>query len=415
VAALALITGSLKLAGSRLRGEPVSSAISLRQIARHCRRGKDVGTHVGFVFHRRITVYVLTLALSSGGMLDAQARSQPCGPLKEVASLKMTPLPDGSRMSIPLTINGTPVPLLVDTGAGMSSLTSPAATMLGIRLRDSAAMRLVNEDGAAVHRYYVADRFQLGQLTAKNIPFIQSADIDEARVSGTVGPDLMVRYDVEMDFSEQQLTYFSQDHCPGHVVHWPNDAVTQVPIRIAARARDYPPAMLPDGAGSLSQDFVDMAIALANRTPILGTDIRAQVMLDGHSFLANIDTGLDISTINSAAAQEYFDVPLASHQSDVPQTHQDLPAQASPGTEAVVVTARRDQHRFHTLTFGGVTVVNPLFVLTGPARARRAGEPASPDITIGMNVLRKLHLYFAFGEQMLYVSTAAGQADTEEK
>ena len=145
-------------------------------------------------------------------------------------------------------------------------------------------MRLVNEDGAATHRYYIADNFQLGQLAAKNIPFMQNADIDEARVSGAIGPDLMVRYDVEMDFSEQQLTYFSQDHCPGHVVHWQNDAVTQVPIRITARARDYPPALLPSGAGSLSPDFVAMMRALANRTPILGTDIRAQVMLDGHSF-----------------------------------------------------------------------------------------------------------------------------------
>jgi hypothetical protein len=364
---------------------------------------------------RRITVCVLALVISSGGMLNAQARSQPCGPLKQVASLKMTVLPDGSRMSVPLTINGTPVSLLVDTGAGMSSLSKPAATALGIKLHDSAAMRLVNEDGAATHRYYVADNFQLGQLAAKNIPFMQNADIDEARVSGAIGPDLMVRYDVEMDFSQQQLTYFSQDHCPGHVVHWQNDAVTQVPIRITARARDYPPALLPSGAGSLSPDFVAMARALANRTPILGTDIRAQVMLDGHSFLANIDTGQDLSTINSQSAQTYFDVPLDSRQPDVPQTHQDQPAQASPGTEAVIVTARRNQHRFHTLTFGGVTVVNPLFVLTGPARARRAGEPASPDITIGMNVLRKLHLYFAFGERMLYVSTAASQVETREK
>ena len=63
----------------------------------------------------RITVYALILVISSGG-LEAQALSQPCGPLKQVASLKMTVLPDGSRVSVPLTINGKPVSLLVDTG-----------------------------------------------------------------------------------------------------------------------------------------------------------------------------------------------------------------------------------------------------------------------------------------------------------
>ena len=71
----------------------------------------------------------------------------------------------------------------------MSSLTEPAATTLDIRLRDSQTMHLVDKDGAAIHRYYLADSFQLGRLTAKNIPFLQSADFDEARVSGVIGPD----------------------------------------------------------------------------------------------------------------------------------------------------------------------------------------------------------------------------------
>jgi hypothetical protein len=55
-------------------------------------------------------------------------------------------------------------------------------------------------------------------------------------------------------------------------------------------------------------------------------------------------------------------------------------------------------------------VVNPLFVVKPVSMGgRKAGDPLSPDITIGMNVLRKLHLYFAFGERMLYVSAAASQ------
>jgi len=356
----------------------------------------------------RITACALALVVSPGWMLlEAQARSQVCGPLKEVAALEMTMLADGARVSVPLTINGTPVPLLLDTGAGMSSLTRPAAAMLGIRLRDSQTMQLVSKDGTAIHRYYIADSFQLGHLSAKDIPFMQDASIDDARVSGAMGPDLMVRYDVDMDFSERRLTYFSQDHCPGHIVHWSSDAVTQVPISITSRAGDYPPPLPPGAVSGLPTEFVDMM--MARRTPILGTDIRTKVILDGHLFTANIDTSLDISTINSQAAQDYLGVPLATRQSDAAETRADQPAQV--GTETVTVTGWRDQHRFHTLTFGGVTVNNPLFVLRpavpGP---RKAGDPQSPDIVIGMNVLRKLHLYFAFGERMLYVSTATDGA-----
>jgi hypothetical protein len=359
----------------------------------------------------RITAYALVLAISSGAMLlDAQALSGPCGPLKEVASLKMTVLADGARVGVPLAINGTTVLLVVDTGAGMSSLTQPAATLLGIRQRDSATMQLVNADGTAIHRYYLADNFQLGRLATKNVPFMQNTDVDQARVSGAIGPDLMLRYDVEMDFSEQRLTYFSQDHCPGHVVHWSSDAVTQVPIGITARAKDYPPPLVKAAVLDFPLEFVQSTLARAV-TPILGTDIRTKVMLDGQSFTANIDTGLEVSTINSKAAQDYFDVPLDNHPSDVSAPHQDQPTQPSAGTEIVTVTGWRAQHRFRTLTFGGVTVTSPLFVLKpGPMGAHRAGAPDLPDITIGMNILRKLHLYFAFGERMLYVSAAASQS-----
>lgn len=350
-------------------------------------------------------VSLIALALLSSAAGHAQAAAHACGPLKEIASLKMTVLPDGSRVSVPLTINGKPAQMVVDTGTGMSSLTKPAATMLDVRKRSSAAVHLVDKDGARVNGYYIADSFQLGKLTAKDIPFLQ--DITDTGVSGAMGPDLMVRYDVEMDFGEQKLSYFSQDHCPAHILHWSSDAVTQIPISVRERARDYPPAMLPGAALDMPADILQGMIARAGAS-ILGTDIRTTVMLDGHEFTANIDTGLDNSTINSKAAQDHFGVMLEDRKPDTPAAGPDQPAQA--GVEAITVTASRQQHRFHSLSFGGVTVVNPLFVVKPvPMGVRKAGDPASPDVTIGMNVLRKLHLYFAFGEHMLYVSAAQTQ------
>jgi hypothetical protein len=356
----------------------------------------------------RIAAYALTLLAVSGATLpDAQAKMRGCGPLQEIASLTMSLLPDGSRVSVPLIINGKPVNLLVDTGTGMSSLTKPAAARLDVRKRNSTSMRLIDKDGAAVHGYYIADSFQVGKLTAKDIPFLQDVAVDDARVGGTMGPDLMVRYDVEMDFAENKLIYFSQDHCPAHILHWSSDAVTQVPISIRERVKDYPPAMLPGAALDLPASMLQDMIARAGAS-ILGTDIRTKVILDGQEFTANIDTGLDNSTINSKAARDVFGIALEEHTPDTPASSPDKPAMA--GVEAVTVTASRQQHRFHNLTLGGVTVVNPLFVLKPvDMSVRKAGDPTSPDITIGMNVLRKLHLYFAFGERMLYVSAASTQ------
>jgi hypothetical protein len=354
----------------------------------------------------KIAAYALTLLAASGATLhDVQAKTRGCGQLQEIASLTMSLMPDGSRVSVPLIINGKPVNLLLDTGTGMSSLTKPAAALLDVRKRNSTSVHLIDKDGAAVHGYYIADSFQVGKLTAKDIPFLQDVAAGDVRVGGTMGPDLMVRYDVEMDFAENKLTYFSQDHCPAHILHWSSDAVTQVPISIRERAKDYPPQMLPGAALDMPTNILQDMIARAG-VSILGTDIRTKVILEGKEFTANIDTGLDNSTINSKAARDVFGIALEERNTGVPAPSPDQLAMA--GVEAVTVTASRQQHRFHNLTFGGVTVVNPLFVVkTVDMSVRKAGDPTSPDITIGMNVLRKLHLYFAFGERMLYVSAAS--------
>jgi hypothetical protein len=220
-----------------------------------------------------------------------------------------------------------------------------------------------------------------------------------------------------MDFARARVTYYSQAHCAGHVVHWQADAVTQVPISVVARIKDYPLPMLPSAIGSLPSQFISLAMGLAHKQAILGTDIRAKVMLDGHSFTANIDTGLDASTINSKAARDDFDVAADDPAPDAAQAGnrngEDQPAPS--GTETVVVTGLRRQHRFHSLTFGGVTVTNPLFVLKpGPLGPHKVGDPLPPDITIGMNVLKRLHLYFAFGERVLYVSASQTNGDNKK-
>ncbi|HVW72333.1 MAG TPA: retropepsin-like aspartic protease [Rhizomicrobium sp.] len=208
--------------------------------------------------------YALTVIALLGALLsDTEAKTGACAPLHEIATLPMSLLPDGSRVSVPLIINGKSANLLVDTGTGMSSLTKAAAEMLDVRKRSSAAVHLVDKDGTTINGYYIADSFQVGKLIARNIPFLQDIAAEDERVAGTIGPDLMVRYDVEMDFAEKRLTYFSQDHCPAHILHWSSNAVTEVPITIRARARDYPPAMVPSGSLDLPTDVLQGMIARA--------------------------------------------------------------------------------------------------------------------------------------------------------
>ena len=82
------------------------------------------------------------------------------------------------------------------------------------------------------------------------------------------------------------------------------------------------------------------------------------------------------------------------------------------------------KHLFKTLAFGGVTVDNPELDLIPNAmgrdadRAQLVGDRTKtekdlldvPDVTIGMDVLRKLHIYMALKEEKLYITEASAAA-----
>jgi hypothetical protein len=79
--------------------------------------------------------------------------------------------------------------------------------------------------------------------------------------------------------------------------------------------------------------------------------------------------------------------------------------------------------RFKTLELEGLSVANPL-VLVEPDKLKGAlsqrGDTGTnirdleatrlPDLTIGTNILSKLHIYFATREKKLYVTPASGPA-----
>ncbi len=72
--------------------------------------------------------------------------------------------------------------------------------------------------------------------------------------------------------------------------------------------------MLPGAALDLPRHVLQDMIARAGAS-ILCTDIRTKVILNGQEFTANIDTGLDDSTINSKAAWDAFGIALEERRS----------------------------------------------------------------------------------------------------
>jgi len=188
---------------------------------------------------------------------------------------------------------------------------------------------------------------------------------------------LMGRYDVEIDFGAYKMNYFSSDHCPGKVVYWPHKALAVQSFTFHKR------------------------------------HIHFIVKLDGKNVMAEIDTGSPRTSLRAEAARRIFDLGPES-PGNIPLNNQGMAAAFG--------------RVFSSLDFEGVGVTNPHVIiipdLVGSKDANNGFQTGSrvrkvddlddqADMLIGMDILRKLHLYIAFDETNLYISEASAPAPVQ--
>ena len=135
-----------------------------------------------------------------------------------------------------------------------------------------------------------------------------------------------------------------------------------------------------------------------------GGHITLPVMLDGHLLWAALDTGASITTLS-------------------PWMRPDRSLRSRPGLAGQCVRRNRDgdndppvkinTHTLSLMTFEGVQVTHPVVMIV-PVRLNGADSRRNfrrwrnrpPDLIIGMEVLRTLHIYIAFQERKLYITRA---------
>jgi len=159
-----------------------------------------------------------------------------------------------------------------------------------------------------------------------------------------------------------RLNFFSADHCPGDVVYWPHQALAVVPVTLA------------------------------------GGHFEVATMLDGHPLTAVIDTGSPWTILDITWAKENlgFSPDIGAASSGIPKDEPDKKIYF---------------RKYSALTFPGITIAKPLVVV----RSLQFGEGndpvgRAPDMIVGMEVLRHLHLYYAAAEQKLYITPAAADS-----
>ena len=325
--------------------------------------------------------------------LSSPALADDCSVLKEVASIDMT-VGTAGRYLVPVSINDKPQNMLLATAGGITSLRQDGANAMGLRPIDDSRIKLLSGNGNA-SQSYVTTNFRLGtiQLPRLDVIVMPNTGNGTPPFVGNLAGDLLKLYDVEMDFANRKLNFFTKDHCPGKVIYWKASAYAMLPITL----------QLPTGDTSRTGFRL-----YTNR----GSHIYVPISMNGKDLKAALDTAALTSTMSTDTAKYMFGVTADS-----------------PGAAPLESPDGNPEHRpftytFPSLTFDTVTVTNAKFLvypnLTGAkdpnndfrtdTRLHRIDDGIGGATTIGLDVLRKLHLFVAYSEGKLYITPASAPA-----
>ncbi len=275
-------------------------------------------------------------------------------------------------MLLPVTMAGAHKLLLLDTGGFFSEITPQTVTELGLNTRRVGIMQY-DIEGNGVDRAADVSDVTLGTIPPTSMQFMVAArEIGgkNTKIAGTLAPNILSAYDLDLDFPNGKFKLMSQDHCPGQVIYWPHGAVAAIPMKVTE-----------------------------------SNHIVFPMELDGHHLLAMLDTGASQTTLSLREAQI---IGVGTSAPDLEQI-----GQLKNNPDAKIY-----RHRFKTLSMDGITVSNPTIVLipdmvrnymvhspyTG-SRIDTSSEPQGlPDLLLGMSVLQHLHVYVAYKEEMLYIT-----------
>jgi hypothetical protein len=287
---------------------------------------------------------------------STRVHAQECVPPRLENSVPMEAIGNDGKVAVPITLNGVQKKFLFDTGGGsINYISSEVALKLGMFRTDNfVAMDL---SGNKSYKVAGARHVKFGAVSAQGVAVFQL--VPGLAFDGILSAGTMTGDDLDMDFGAMRLNFFSADHCRGDVVYWPHQALAVVPVNLAA-------------------GHFELATTL-----------------DGHALRAMIDTGSSWTIVNAAWAKENLGFS-PGEGSDAQGTPAD-----QPDREIYF-------RRYSALSFPGITVTHPLVVV----RPLQFGDgsdpgPSAPDMIIGMEVLRHLHLYYAAGEKQLYITPAA--------
>jgi len=344
-----------------------------------------------------------------------------CQNLISFGTIKLVQLANDARLYVPVEIAGAPKLMLLDTGSERTVITKTAADELHLSSRWTETAFYDAWAGKANHM--ASAPFKLGALNG-DVTFwmystAQANQSHDPHVAGTLGYDVLMKFDVAIDFGAQTLTLFSPEHCEGKVVYWPERPVVAIPFRFKKvtlqRYSPLPPMDKILFVFPISLDHQEVKGLLASGDEASSIEQRKAV--------GKFDLMLGAPNVpDVATAKKLFGYEVAPNQTHTSDYMAQSPLNPPDNTAK---RAKRDStftHRFGSVAFGNITVNNPeihivpdveihpdLQLKTGTLldRESRAEEKNESLIRLGINLLQHLRVYVAYRDRMIYVSPAS--------
>ncbi|MEJ0049338.1 MAG: retropepsin-like aspartic protease [Rhodospirillales bacterium] len=308
--------------------------------------------------HRRVNAVSRLLAIAAA-MLFHHAALASC-PAGQAAVLPLT-LWHG-KLLVPVGINGAPQMIALDTGAGISTISTAVANSIDLPHDFDRAVELGGVGGrnSILNIGQVAtlelDKVRLTHL-AMPIADMEMKTQSGAPVAGLLGADVLHGFDVEIDVPAGRLVLWSASECPAPPPSWASD--------------DPIPFELDEG----NHILVDLRVEGARLTGVLDTGAPGLAVTEGAAFR----TGLTEDALDG-------DIPI----------------------HGIGVNNRAWKghlHRFSSIKFGGLTFRDTPSEIIPSNMAARNDALIGADALIGMELLQHTRLWICYRTKMLYLQS----------
>lgn len=273
------------------------------------------------------------------------AQADPCQ-LVRYSQIPMTDNPF-HQILIPVVVNGTKSTFVLDTGSPLTGLASSTADAQSLP-RIFVSHGLYTVTGAYSPYFVKVADLWIDKIEVKDAYLFVVPVVRADSTGGLLGANMLELMDLDFDFAGHVLNLFAPSQCGAGVVYW-SPRTGAVPFTIR------------------------------------GGHIAIEVELDGKFIHAIVDTGSTTTILGGLVARRRFDLrPGGAGTQKID----------GAGPHSLV----QYTHRFDLLSFGDVTVKEPVIGLTSGG--------IEDGLIIGMDVLSKLHVYLSYKQRMLYVTPA---------